>query len=134
MIVVGLGEELLVLRDEEIGGIQRSADGLRRRRADRRWGKTGVLVRVVRTVDRLDVIGGDLATRHVHERGIALQVRTPGKVALTGKAVQEHRRDVRSLLRVKTLALDNGGKIEQLISSELDAEPRLDGSQTGIEI
>ena len=131
MIVVGLGEELLVLRDEEIqivgiGGIQRSADGLRRRRADRRWGKTGVLVRVVRTVDRLDVVGGDLATRHVHERGIALQVRTPGKVALTGKAVQEHRRDVRSLLRVKTLTLDNGGKIEQLISSELDAEPRLD--------
>jgi len=35
---------------------------------------------------------------------------------------------------VKTLALDDGGKIEQLISSELNAEPRLDGSQTGIEI
>ena len=88
-----------------------------------------MLIGVVRTI-ALKVVGGNLAAGDIHHGRIAIEVAQT--VELAGKTVVKHRGDMRALLGVEALALNDGSEIDDIVIGHLHAVALLDlGLATG---
>lgn len=82
-----------------------------------------MLIGVVRTI-ALQVVGGNLTAGDIHHGRIAIKVAQT--VELAGKTVVKHRGDMRTLLGVEALALNDGSKIDDVVIGHLHAVALLD--------
>ena len=128
MLFVGLREILLVLCNVEIqvigvGRLKGSLERLERRRADGRGRQALVLIGVIRAIT-LQVVGGNLATGDVHHGRVAIEVAQA--IELACQTVVEDRGHMCALVGVETLALDDRGKVNDVVIGHLHAVALLD--------